>query len=87
MEKHWTWRPKDQRIAENEQILDAIASGERPSDIVARLGITRGTVSGVIARAKAAHDPRASPSAWSVRRAARQAHQAKRVRPAAGSQE
>lgn len=74
MEKRWTWRPKDQRIAQNEQILDAVSPGEVPGDIAARLRVTRNTVSGVIARARAAGDPRASVSSvWAARRVAKQA--------------
>jgi len=34
-EQRWTWRPKDQRIAQNEEILDAVARGEVRSEIAA----------------------------------------------------
>ena len=79
-EQRWTWRPKDQRIAQNEEILDAVARGEVRSEIAARLEITPNTVSGVVARARAAGDSRASvPSVWSARKAARQARLAKQA--------
>ena len=80
MEKRWTWRPKDQRVAQNEEILNAVARGEARSEIAARLEVTPNTVNGVVARAKAAGDPRAAvPSVRMAHRAARLARLARQA--------
>lgn len=86
MVKRWTWRPRDQRAIQNEEILDAVAHGEARRDIAARLGITANTVTGVIARARAAGDTRAAVlSMRMVRQLARKARLAELALRAAGN--
>ena len=48
-----SWRPKEQRAAQNAEILAAVARGEAPKEIAERLGLSNGTVIGVISRAGA----------------------------------
>lgn len=57
-DKRATWRPKEQRETQNEEILEAFRRGETRNNIAARLGITRNTVIGVISRARNNGDPR-----------------------------
>ena len=50
--RKWTWRPKAERAAQNDEILNRTAQGELPSRIARALGLTLNTVKGVISRAR-----------------------------------